>query len=245
MNIAQKLFSSLSGSPRGSSVSQSLMQLAREQVPVRLEVEHSESSFYTLLALRAQGVLLGRPGDLEKGILKEGGHVRFTLPDGSENVVRMQILKPYVRRKRGDAVVLCSMPEEFTGKSKRKSARFNTGRYKNLALNIPQIDAQFRIVDISRTGCKVMALHLEDWEDIRLGRSLRFSKVEVGGKSVFGLGVVTPRFIDPPVVSFQWEIIDEPSARYLEHLVKALHSAELGRLKVPEKASLMEKVNAQ
>jgi hypothetical protein len=157
----------------------------------------------------------------------------------------MQVLKANVRRKRGDAVILCAMPEEFTDKSKRKSARFNTSRYKNLVLNILQIDAHFRIVDISRTGCKVIARNLEEWEDIRLGRALRFGKVEVGSKSVFELGILTPRFIKPPVVSFEWEIVDEESARYLEQLMKALHSAELGRLKVPEKVSLMEKVNAQ
>lgn len=245
MNLALKLFSSLSGSLKGGSVSQSLTQLARDRVPVRLEVEHSESSFYTVLSLRPQGVLLGRPGDLENGILKVGGHVRFTLPDGSGNVIRMQILKPNVRRKRGEAVILCAMPEEFAGKSKRKSARFNTSRYKNLALNIPQIDAHFRIIDISRTGCKVMAKSLEEWDEIRLGRSLRFAKVEVGGKSVFELGLLTPRFIKPPVVSFEWEILDEDSTKYLEQLVKALHSAELGRLKVPEKVSLMKKVDAR
>ena len=99
MNLALKLFSSLSGSLKGGSVSQSLTQLARDRAPVRLEVEHSEASFYTVLSPRPQGVLLGRPGDLENGILKVGGHVRFTLPDGSGNVIRMRILKPNVRRK--------------------------------------------------------------------------------------------------------------------------------------------------
>ena len=74
---------------------------------------------------------------------------------------------------------------------------------------------------------------------------MRFAKVELGNKGVFDLGVLTPRFINPPVVSFQWEIADEESARYLEHLIKALHSTEMGRLKVPEKYSLLQKTVGQ
>ena len=245
MNIAPKLFSSLSGSLKGNNIARSLTQLAQDRVPVRLEVENSESSFYTVLSLRPQGVLLGRPADLENGLLKAGGHVRFTIPDGSRQVIRLQIIKPNVRRKRGDAVVLCGIPEEFAEKSQRASDRFNTSRYKNLSLNIPQIDAHFRIVDISRTGCKVMAQQLEKWNEFRVGRPLRFGRVEVGNKQVFELGSLIPRFVNPPVVSFQWEVGDEESASYLERLIKALHSAELGRLKVPESQSLMQKVRAQ
>lgn len=245
MNIAHKLFSSLSGSSKGNSISRSLARLAQDRVPVRLEVEHSESSFYTVLSLRLQGVLLGRPMDLEDGLIKAGGHVRFTLPDGSKQVIRLQIIKPKVTRRRGDEVILCGMPEEFFEKSKRGSDRFNTSRYKNLSLNIPQIDAHFRIIDISRTGCKVVAKQLEQWEEFRVGRPLRFGRVEVGDKAVFELGSLIPRFIMPPVVSFQWEVGDNQAAVYLEHLVKSLHGAELSRLKVPEKLPRMAKTKAR
>lgn len=232
---------------KAGSVAQALRRLANKRVPVRLEVENTEASFYTVLSLRPQGVVLGRPPDLENGLVKSGGFVRFQLPDGSKKAVRMQVVKPAVRRKRGDTVILCAMPGGFAQRSKRGSDRFNTSRYKNLSINIPQIAADFRIVDISRTGCKVLAGSLKghDWDEFRLGRPVRFGRIEVGSKAVLELGMLIPRYINPPVVSFEWEVFDGDSARYLENLIRALHSAEVGRLKVPEKASLKEKIKAQ
>ena len=235
MNFALKLFASVKESFKGDSLPRSLSHLADNRIPVRLEVENSESSFYTVLSIRPKGVVLGKPPDLQPDLLKAEAFVRFTVPDGSRNVIRMKILKPGIKRKRGDSVILCEYPEEFAAKSMRKSDRFNTSRYKNLQLYIPQLDARLRIVDISRTGCKVLAEQLEEWDEFQIGRLLRFGKVVVSDKAVFELGALTPRHVDPPVVSFQWEIADDDSARYLEHLIKSLHSAELNRLKVSEK----------
>ena len=245
MNLALKLFSSLTESIKGNSVARSLSLLADKRVPVRLEVENSEASFYTVLSLRPQGILLGRPPDLENGLIKTGGFVRFPLPDGSRHVLRMQILKPAVRRKRGDTVILCATPREFSERSKRKSDRFNTTRFKNLSLFLPQLDARLRVVDVSRSGCKVLAAELQNWNEFRLGRPIHFTRVDIGSKAVLELGALIPRHISPPVVSFEWNVADEESAHHLERLIRSLHDAELGRLKVPEHQTLVGRMAQQ
>ena len=203
---------------------------------MRLEAENSDVSFYTVLSLRPQGIVIAKPADLEDELLVAGVVVRFTVPDRSGNVVRMEILESDHERLRGDAVILCKYPEAFGPKSKRKSHRFNTGRYNNIRLAVPQFDAGFRVVDISDAGSKVLAESFDEWDQLRLGRSLRFSRIEVGEKVQIDLSELTPRLINPPTISFEWKVsLKGQGSRHLAQLIQSLHKEELSRLQIKEK----------
>ena len=144
-----RIFGSLSPKVTESGVLRVLKQLESNNTPVRLEVENTNVSFYTVFTLRPGAVILNKPFDLNPKLIQRGRIVRFEVPDGSRNVVRMPVRRVHLKRKRGDEVFVCTMPREFSPRSKRTSARYNTSQFKNLHLIIPQADAAFRIIDIS------------------------------------------------------------------------------------------------
>jgi len=220
-----------------NNIQKTMKGLERNRSPVRLEVEQTEVSFYTVLSLRPKVVVLARPPDLEDGVLKKGGFVRFIVPDASKNVVRMQVIAPNYKRERGDAVIVCQIPEEFAEKSKRGADRFNTSRFKNLKLIVPQVERDFRIVDMSYTGCKVFVEEFEEWETLKSGTGMRFTKIAIGEKAEIELDMLTPRVINPPTIAFTWEVHHGESAKWLAHMINSLHRAEMGRLKIKERAA--------
>ncbi len=212
-----------------------LQRLHDQKKPVRLEVENSELSFYTLVSAKPEFALLSKPPDLADASLAPGAMVRFTVP-GGDRVVRLRVIHPSVQRKRGDNVMQCEIPLEFAEKSRRASQRFNTQRFKNIHLAIPQVGASLRIIDLSLTGCKTMASGLDPDHPLQVGAPMRFTKVHVGEKGELELDLLTPRLITEQTVSFEWLVAAAgSSAEYLQHLIEGLHRAELGRLKVKEK----------
>ncbi len=220
----------------GKAVLRTLKQLERHRKAVRLEVEQSEVSFYTVLSLRPKVLVLARPADLEPGVLQRGSTVRFIVPDANRNVVRMRVIEPEYRRERGDPVVVCEIPDGFAEKSRRGADRFNTSRFKNLKLVVPQLEAEFRIIDMSMSGCKVFVEDFDDWKTLEAGTSMRFTKVAIGDKVEIELDLLTPRVVKPPTVAFAWEASQKgDSAKYLAHMIKSLHKTELGRLRIKER----------
>ena len=237
-----KLFGSMAAKVSESGVFRALKLIEYNRTPVRLEVENTNVSFYTVFTLQPGAVVLNKPKDLNPKLIRRGRGVRFEIPDGSRNVLRMQVSRASLRRKRGDEVFVCKMPQEFAEKSKRKSARFNTSQFKNLHLVIPQADAEFRIIDISLTGCRVYVGDFEEWDLIRTGVEMRFTKIAVGEKVEIVLDALVPRVIKAPTVSFQWKVLTHSySGRYLEHFIKNLHEKELSRLALPEKLESLER----
>lgn len=231
-----KFLESLAGGLGAPSVPRTLKRLEDERTPIRIEIENSDFSFYTVLSVRPKFVVVARPADIEAGILAPGGLLRFVVPDGSRNVLRLRVRNPNYERERGDNVILCEIPEEFAEKSKRGENRFNTSRFKNLRLLIPQIDAEFRIVDISPSGCKTYVQDMEDWDVMTVGVPMRFTKVSAGAKVKIELALLTARLVTPPVVSFEWSVSPQgEAAALLRHLIASLHSKELGRLRIKEK----------
>ena len=210
--------------------------LQAQRKPIRLEIENSDVSFYTFIAIRLDTVVLAKPFDIDEGALQVGSIVRFTVPDGSEKVVRMRILDPSFKRGRGEPVILCEQPEGFAEKTKRAGERFNTGHFKNLQLVVPQVSGTFRIIDISQNGCKTFVKELGEEEAARLGASMRFAKIGVGQKLEIELDLLTPRFVKIPTVSFEWTVrTTGNSLAALTHLLDSLHSREISRMKAKEK----------
>ena len=210
--------------------------LQAQRKPIRLEIENSEVSFYTFIAIRGDTIVIAKPLDIAEEVLKNGRIVRFTVPDGSGKVVRMKILNSSLKRGRGAPVILCQQPGGFTENSKRGSERFNTSHFKNLQLIVPQSSAKFRIIDLSEHGCKTYVKDLGDTEKFTLAVPMRFAKIAVGKKLKIELDILTPRFVKIPTVKFEWivrTVGHSPAA--LAHLLDSLHSKELGRLKAKEK----------
>lgn len=235
------LFGSMQSKVSESGVLRALKQIEHNRTPVRLEVENTNVSFYTVFTLQPGAIILNKPTDLNPKLIRRGRMLRFEVPDGSRNVVRLRVRRPHLKRKRGDEVFVCAMPKEYAEKSRRKTARFNTSQFKNLHLVIPQAAATFRIIDISLTGCRTFVGDFKEWDLIRTGLEMRFTKIAVGEKVEIALDGLVPRLIKAPTASFQWKVLKNSySGRYLEHFIKTMHEKELSRLDIPEKLEPLE-----
>ena len=227
-----KIIKSLVEIIAGNRLQRTLKTLAKNRTPVRLMVDNSNLSFYTAISMREEKLLLAKPAYLVDDELTPGKILRFVVPDGSGNLVSLELLDPNFERKRGDNVMLCEMPLEFAPKSRRRSDRYDTGRYKNLLLSVPHFDEEMRVLDISREGCKVYVSELEDWNLLQPGVAMRAAKLKLGTKVEINLDVLTPRNVNPPTVSFEWQVPEKStSARDLAHFIKSLGEAEAGMLK--------------
>ena len=227
-----KIIESLVETIAGKRLQRTLKTLAKNHTPVRLMVENSNLSFYTVISLREEKLLLAKPADLVDDELTPGKTLRFIVPDGSQNVVRLELLEPHFERRRGDNVMLCEMPLEFAPKGRRRSDRYDTGRYNNLLLSVPHFDEEMRVLDISREGCKVYVSELEDWNLLKPGVGMRAGKLKIGTEVEINLDLLTPRNVKPPTVSFEWGVpAKSSSARYLDHFIKSLGDKEAGMLK--------------
>ena len=230
--VMAKIIKSLVESIAGNRLQRTLKTLAKNHTAVRLMVENSNLSFYTVISLREEKLLVVKPAYLVDDELTPGKILRFVVPDGSRNLVRLELLDPNFERKRGDNVMLCEMPLEFAPKSRRRSDRYDTGRYKNLLLSVPHFDEEMRVLDISREGCKVYVSELEDWNLLNPGVGMGAGKLKLGTDVEINLDFLTPRNVDPPTVSFEWKVPEKsPSAGYIGHLIKSLGDAEARMLK--------------
>ena len=94
-----------------SGVLRALKQIEHSRTPVRLEVENTNVTFYTVFTLQPGAVILNKPTDLNPKLIRRGRTLRFEVPDGSKNVVRLRVRRPQLKRKRGDEVFVCAMPK--------------------------------------------------------------------------------------------------------------------------------------
>ena len=227
-----KIIESLVESIAGNRIQRTLKTLTKNRTPVRLVVEHSNLSFYTVISMREEKLLVAKPADLGEDGLTPGKIMRFVVPDGGRNVLRLKLLDPKFERKRGDNVMLCEIPLEFAPKSRRRSDRYDTGKYDNILLSVPHFDGDMRVLDISMEGCKVYVSELEDWNLLTPGVDMRAAKLKLGTNVEINLGLLTPRSVNPPIVSFEWQVPQKStSAQHIERFIKSLGDTEAGMLK--------------
>ena len=227
--IIESLVDTISGSP----LQRTLKTLAKDRTPVRLEVEHTTLSFYTVMSLRRDKLLVSKPADLVDEGLAPGKILRFVVPDGSGNVVRVELLEPHFERKRGDNVMSCEMPLEFAPESRRRSDRYDTARYKNFTLSVPHFDEEMQVLDVSKEGCKVYVSELEGWSALKPGVDMRAAKLKLGTEVEIHLDVLTPRNLNPPTASFEWQVPEtSTSAKQIAKMIESLSEGEVGKLKV-------------
>lgn len=127
----------------------------RRDLPFRAEVEGTNFRFNSFLMVVRGVVVVAKPARLVADV-RRGSWIRFKVPGSDEHEIRMQVRNPNLIRLSGKQAFVCSMPTGFAAKSVRLAKRFNTIRYKNLHLVTGAHEPEFRIIDISASGCKVI-----------------------------------------------------------------------------------------
>ena len=222
-----KLMNLLSGQAReDKEVLGALQRLDHEKMPVRMEVENSQIHFRTRISVKSATVIVAKPGNLRDGLSK-GGTVRFQLPESDGKEVRMEVVTPHFNLTNGNPVFLCKVPTEFAKGSMRGEWRFNTSRFNNVHLVIGDHASQYRIVDISSTGCKLYLNHSEMMRQFPVGEPIDNAYINLGNKVRVALESLIPRNHRGQSVGCQLRLDAEGnSEKYLHHLVQSLEKSE-------------------
>jgi hypothetical protein len=208
-----------------------LARLEKERAVIRVEIEGSAVHFNSRLSLKKDTVVVAKPTGLRDG-LSAGGFVRFKLPDAPEREVRLEILTPHFNLASGNAVFLCRLPAAGPAAAKRKTERYNVTHFANVQLVIGNRGREFRVVDVSLTGCKVLTTPAEAQTYFPLNREVAQVHIQVGSKAKVELEAVIARSHLGASVGCEFTVRgDGPSQVYLSHLIKSLEKAELERLR--------------
>lgn len=208
-----------------------LGRLESERSVIRVEIEGSAVHFNSRLSVKKDTVVIAKPIGLRDG-LESGGYIRFKLPENPDREVRLEILTPHFNLSSGNAVFLCRLPTQGPAPAKRKSDRYNVSHFANVQLVISGRAREFRVVDVSLTGCKVLTTPLEAQTYFPLHRELGQVFIQVGSKAKVELSGITARSHLGASVGCEFTVKgDGPSQVYLTHLIKSLEKAESERLR--------------
>ena len=204
--------------------------LEANRTPVRLEIEHANIHFYSVLTVRRSQIVVGKPPGLKKGI-RQGGTVRFTMPDRDENVVRMEVLTPHIELEDGLLCFSCQIPVVYAGKSNRAVERFSTARFNNIRLILPDKETVFRVIDISTIGLKIFTGGLGFQGIFEIGTPVGGTRVTIGQNLTLDLEQVIPRSHHGKTVGMEILVPEESAVeKILHHFVKTLETTEMEQM---------------
>jgi hypothetical protein len=223
--MATKWFGSLLGGG-SSDPMEILADLARNKTPVRIEIENTLIKFNSQMTLKKGTVVIAKPLGLKEG-LNVGSYVRIRIPGGGRRELRLQVNTPHFNLTSGNSVFVCDAPESEVS-ARRESDRYDVTRYNNLRLVLGA--EQFRLVDVSSTGFKVLVTN-QQAEHFPLGGTIHSAFIMLGANARVDLDKVIPRSHHGGSIGCAFEVSpDGVSARYLNHLLASLTKAETDRM---------------
>ncbi len=228
--MATKWFGGLLGGGGGDPL-ETLADLSRNRTPVRVEIENTLIKFNSQLTLKKGTVVIAKPLGLKEG-LGVGTHVRLRIPGSGRRELRLQVNVPHFNLSSGNAVFICDAPEGEVS-AQRESDRFDMMRYSNVHLVVGS--EQFRVVDISSTGFKVLCTAAQAHQYFPLGKDLHGAHVDLGTNVRVDLVKLVPRSHHAGAhggsVGCEFEVQrNSASERYLHQLLTSLTKAETDRM---------------
>lgn len=213
--------------------------LEANRTPVRLEIEHANIHFYSVLTVRRSQIVVSKPPALKKGI-RQGGTVRFTMPDKDEKVVQMEVLTPHIDMEDGLFCFSCQIPVVYTEKSGRMADRFSTARFNNIQLILPDKETVFRVIDISTIGLKIFTGGLDFQGIFEIGTPVEGASVTIGQNLTLDLEQVIPRSHHGKTVGMEILVAEESTVeKILQRFIESLETTEMEQMSAapPERAS--------
>lgn len=197
-------------------------RLADEKATLTVQIEGNPTRFKSRLLLKEGQVVFAKPQSAQEG-LRSGKFVRFRVPDDPGKEVRLEVVAPQVNLASGSAVFVCKAPESGLATAKRQSDRLGLAHLSNVMLVLPEHSREFRLIDISEHGCRVMTTPPEAKTFLPIGRELAKAYIQVGSKAKVELNSFIPRTHRPTSVGCEFEVKAEgTSAVYLERLIQTL-----------------------
>lgn len=224
-NMNNETKSAMTQMDEAKAVLNALNRISREFLPVRMELEHHGYRFNTQLSLKSQLVIVSKSAGL-KGLAK-GEKVRFSLPWDLEKLIQMEILKPHFNLPDNRYGFICGVPNAFGENSGRLMERFNTTRFNNLHLSMLNRPTPLRVVDLSRSGCKVLLPDTDTRRGFKLGERIPGAWLNLGNRLSLELSGVVPRSHNGKTLGCQLEVDESsPTRRVLDSLLSSLGKVE-------------------
>ena len=222
-----------SASREERAVLRALHDLSDRKMPVRLEVEESGISFFTIVSLRKNALLVARPRSLRGGLEKDAV-VRLTLPNHGRKQVRSSVVVPKLKLPMSvKYATICAVPDAFCGVCRRGADRFSTTRFRNLHLQFPDQQKTYRIVDMSSGGMRIYTGADTGMLLFEPGNAVENAVLRVGERARIELAQVTSRSQNGQTVGLEMRVRrDGASERFLMNLLNRLAQHELHRLQI-------------
>jgi hypothetical protein len=201
---------------------QALERLASERATLSVTIEGTQTRFKSRVLLKDNQVIFAKPASAQDGV-RVGKFVRFRIPDEPSKEVRLEIAVPQVNLASGSSVFVCKTPEEGLTTSKRQADRLGLAHLSNVLLVMPDHSREFRLTDISATGCRVMTSPPEAKTFLPVGRELNNVFIQVGSKAKVELKSFIPRAHRRNSVGCEFTVKAEgTSLVYLQRLIDTL-----------------------
>ncbi len=215
------------------AVLRALSDLSDRKMPVRLEVEASGINFFTIVSLRKNALLVARPRSLRGGLEKDSV-VRLTLPNHGRKQVRTTVVVPKLKLPMSVRyATICAVPEAFCGVCRRGADRFSTTRFRNLHLQLPEVQKTYRVVDLSSNGLRVFTAEDSSLLLFEPGNVVERALLRVGERARIELEQVVARSQGNQTVGLELRVRrDGTSERFLVNLLNRLAQNELHRLQI-------------
>ena len=199
-----------------------LAKLHAERTVVWVQVEGTPERFKSRLLLKDDQVVFAKPAGNHLPI-NTGTHVRFRIPEDPQHEVRLEVFAPNVNLASGSAVFLCKIPTSGPATAKRNEDRLGVAHLNNVVLVMPSRAREFRLADISPSGCRISASPGEAQTYFPLGRELGQMYVQVGSKAKVELTAITPRSYTKSSVGCEFTVKQEGTSQvYLSRLIEVL-----------------------
>jgi hypothetical protein len=202
-----------------------LRQLDNDRTTLSVQIEGAPVRFKTRLLLKDDQVVFSKPDGIRES-LRAGKHVRFRIPDDPTREIRLQVFAPQINLASGSAVFVCKLPSADSAPAKRGADRHGVAHLTNVALVMPKRDREFRLTDISLTGCRIAISQGEAKTIFPLGRPLGDVHIQVGAKAKVELASIVPRSHHPGAVGCAFTVKGEGHSQiYLKRMIETLDRA--------------------
>ena len=198
-------------SPQAPLALSVLRTLSRDRHTVEMELSSLLVRFKTTLVLRNGTVAVAKPPALEVN-LRKGADARFKIPWDKSFEIHLPVAVPHLNLSNGASAFLCKLPEGYAVPVRRRSDRFDTRRFKNLLLEIPDLHALLPIQDLSASGCRVMAETPHELSALQKTNRLQRGFIQLGNRVHIALVGLAPRMIHGRAVGLEFQVDSRESA---------------------------------
>lgn len=187
--------------------------------------------FTTVLMMRNNTVVVAKPNTQMPG-LDRGTFMRLSVPNDGDRQLRLEVVTPHLNMRDGTPVFVCKVPERFVEQqTRRKADRYETSRFTNLRLSLAEHRWQYRVLDVSASGCKVVPRDTKPQREFPPGHRFNKGSLVVGDLRI-PLEYVVPRSYQGNAVGVEFTVSPpESNQRQLQTLIDALRRKEVERLR--------------